>query len=47
MENDMAFNRAYLTTSEFGSKGLLKGKKDITLPSLSTPLQLPEKLLRR
>ena len=27
----MAFNRAYLTTSEFGSKGLLEGKKEITL----------------
>jgi hypothetical protein len=27
----MAFNRAYLTTSKFGSKGLLKGKKEITL----------------
>ena len=27
----MAFNRAYLTTSEFGGKGLLKGKKEITL----------------
>ena len=27
----MAFNRAYLTTSKFGSKGLLKGKDSITL----------------
>ena len=27
----MAFNRAYLTTSKFGSKGLLKGKEEITL----------------
>ena len=27
----MAFNRAYLTTSKFGSKGLLEGKKEITL----------------
>ena len=26
----MAFNRAYLTTSEFGGKGLLKGKKEIS-----------------
>jgi len=27
----MAFNRAYLRTSKFGSKGLLAGKKEITL----------------
>ena len=27
----MSFNRAYLTTSKFGSKGLLQGKKEITL----------------
>lgn len=27
----MAFNRAYLTTTKFGSKGLLEGKEEITL----------------
>ena len=27
----MAFNRAYLRTSKFGSKGLLEGKEEITL----------------
>ena len=27
----MAFNRAYLRTSKFGSKDLLEGKKEITL----------------